>query len=73
MRFLISADQMATPKTTHTMPIGKAAEILGVTPGHLHNLDRTLQPVRDRFRRRWFDPAIVARVAAERAASKSTR
>lgn len=52
----------------HTMPVGKAAEILGVSPGHLHNLDDKLHPVRDRHGRRWFDPEIVATVAAERAA-----
>jgi hypothetical protein len=60
--------EVTQPK--HTMPPAMAAQILGVTPGALHNYDDELEPVRDRHGRRWFDPAIVERVAAQRAARK---
>ena len=58
-----------TPK--HVMPIGRAAQELGVSPGHLHNLDDELQPARDRHGRRWYDPAVVTRVAERRAARRA--
>jgi DNA-binding transcriptional MerR regulator len=54
------------------MPVGRAAELLGVSTSHLHSFDEQLKPARDRFQRRWYRPADVERVAAARAA-KSTR
>lgn len=59
---------MTQPK--HVMPVGMAAQLIGCTPGYLHSLDEALCPVRDRYGRRWYDPADVARVAEERAARR---
>jgi DNA-binding transcriptional MerR regulator len=53
------------------MPIGKAAEILGVSTSHVHSLDDELHPVRDRHGRRWFDPDRVIRLAEHRAAKRA--
>lgn len=55
----------------HTMPVGKVAEILGCTPGHVHDFDTELEPQRDRHGRRWYLPSTVEAFASKRAAAKA--
>jgi hypothetical protein len=61
------------PPTDYVMPVGLAAQRLGVSPGHLHNFDDVLKPARDRHRRRWYRPAAVEALAAARASKAGAR
>jgi hypothetical protein len=48
-------------------------QLLGVSPTQLHRLDGDLQPTRDLFGNRLYDPERVAEVIAARAARRRDR
>ena len=52
---------------THTLTVGDVARMLDVSPDRVRQKDDELEPVRVRGQRR-YDPQVIARVMAERAA-----
>lgn len=57
----------------HTMTSGDVARVLGVTDERVRQLDAELKPIRRENGQRRYDPAVVKRVAEQRAERRGVR